>query len=520
MHMTRIHNHFEIITEEGATEVLGTPRSVPLSPQAMAQSLRVTFFPIVSASEQVRRFAQHLRKALALSGVSVLEYEDALDSARPGKIREGIVIVAPGELQSGNLPVDHVSNLRTSTVVGIVDGPCPADVESRMQEKLNSVVQALAWSIVQVVIFVDSSAWTICTMNGAIIRCESAGSFETHVRTTLIPKLAAPVVPPHATDFEVHEGGLDLASDEYAPYVTDFIEGGPLWAETGLMLFHTSLESLRFRNRYYQRVAAAYLDNRSGMSYGFLARQLACPVQPALTPAEAQKAFGGADWDGEEIHRIGERIFVSLRVADERLVAEVPDVWVLTTRSGCNKSRIDPHRDLVLLGLARGKVVFKTPRGVSTRIDCRPSYDTKTILSHAVGNAIVAGLLQKFIPAPPFSLRLIRHGMALAHWHGYLRPSMLPDGYLIHGDTNPPVSCSTHQAALFALTGKLTAMKRSLERKIDFRGDIHNEPHHGTNITGPSLVELGRWALQHIEQLTGEGEGTSEPEEVKVSSMR
>ena len=46
MHMTRIHNHFEIITEEGATEVLGTPRSVPLSPQAMAQSLRVTFSPL------------------------------------------------------------------------------------------------------------------------------------------------------------------------------------------------------------------------------------------------------------------------------------------------------------------------------------------------------------------------------------------------------------------------------------------------------------------------------------------
>ena len=61
----------------------------------------------------------------------------------------------------------------------------------------------------------------------------------------------------------------------YRPYVQDFQESGKLWSDTGLMLFHTSLESLAFRNRYYKRLAAAYLDHRSGMSYGFLARQLA-----------------------------------------------------------------------------------------------------------------------------------------------------------------------------------------------------------------------------------------------------
>jgi hypothetical protein len=147
-------------------------------------------------------------------------------------------------------------------------------------------VKMLAWNIVQVVIYVDDAAWTVCTMNGAIIRCRMK-TLREEAFSVLVPKLAAPVVPPHASDFDVREGGLDLHDPRYRPYVQDFQESGKLWSDTGLMLFHTSLESLAFRNRYYKRLAAAYLDHRSGMSYGFLARQL--PVDPpaAWTAPEA-----------------------------------------------------------------------------------------------------------------------------------------------------------------------------------------------------------------------------------------
>ena len=131
--------------------------AVPLSAVAMANSLHVTFSPGHTVSERVAAFSAQLHDALVACGVTVLPHEQALADPVTGKLREGIVVIAPGELESGNLPVDHVTNLRRATIVGIVDGPCPADLATASQEKLNSIVKMLAWNIVQVVIYVDDA---------------------------------------------------------------------------------------------------------------------------------------------------------------------------------------------------------------------------------------------------------------------------------------------------------------------------------------------------------------------------
>jgi hypothetical protein len=401
-------------------------------------------------------------------------------------------------MATGNLAVDHVSNLRTTPIMGIVDGPCPAHAADGLQEKLNSVVTTLAWSIINVVIYVDEDTWTVCTMNGAIVELRDDGGFEEHVRTVLIPKLAAPVVPPHAADFDLREGSLKLDENGFADYAQDFARSGPRWAETGLMLFHTSLETLSFRNRYYQRIAAAFLDHRTGMSYGFLARQLPVRVSSALTLEEAQQHLRPGSERHEGFWRHGTQRYLEVSLRRQRLVAEVPDVWVLTTRSGCDKSHVDVQRDVVLLGLVDGRVVFETPAGVDTRIDCKPSYDTLTILAHAAANAVVAGILLRLRPESHFPQMLASTGAALAHWHGMVDPGALPPGYLVHGETNPPVSCSTYQSAVYAFTGKLSALERSLETGVPFAGDVHVEPFHGVNITGESLMALAEMVLAII----------------------
>jgi len=69
---------------------------------------------------------------------------------------------------------------------------------------------------------------------------------------------------------------------------------------------------------------------------------------------------------------------------------------------------------------------------------------------------------------------------------------------MVYGAENPPVSCSTHQAALFALTGKLDGLRKALSAGMEVRGDLHIEPHHGVNMTGESLTELARWALRTL----------------------
>jgi hypothetical protein len=105
------------------------------------------------------------------------------------------------------------------------------------------------------------------------------------------------------------------------------------------------------------------------------------------------------------------------------------------------------------------------------------------------------------MPSPQFASTLASSGMALAHWHGYLHHARLPDGYVVHGEENPPVSCSTFQAAIFALGGKMDAFVRAASGGREFAGDLHTEPHHGINVTGPTLLWLARWALDNLDAL-------------------
>lgn len=488
------HRAPEVVTSEALRAMLGIKKTVPLSPDAMAQSLRVTFFPGGKLTPSLVAFSEKLRSALLRSNVEVIPYDKAVSDGRRSKVKEGIVIIAPGDLETGNLPVNHLPNLRTNTVMGIVEGPCPAEGIAGEQEKLNSIVEMLAWNIVQIVIYVEEKSWTICTMNGAIIRCPDPSTFQSDVFSTLIPKLAAPVVPPHASDFDMHEGALDLYSERYRSYVDDFEQAAPLWAETGLMLFHTSLESLEFRSKYYKRVAAAYLDKRSGMSYGFLSRQIAVPVVPAREIQARERIAGLAELEERGFAWVNGRLHVLVRLGARRFVLQIPPVHVLATRSGCDKAHIKGHRDLMLLGLSGGTISVETPPA-SNGIDFRPSYDTLTILAHALGNALIGSLIAGTQNPSPFAKLLSEGGMALAHWHGTVDTTLFPDGFTVFGEENPPVSCSTHQAAMFTLRGKLEAYTRHAGQGKGYLGDIHIEPHHGVNVAWPSLLGLANRLL-------------------------
>jgi hypothetical protein len=470
---------YQHISEQDTARILGVKKRVPLTPETMAAGLRVTFFPVTSASERVRAFTERLREALLRCGASVLDYAAAAAHSRPGKLQENLIIIAAGELATGDLPVDHVQNLRTTTIVGIVDGPCPAVEETADQEKLNRIVRTLTWSIVQVAIYVDADRWTITTMNGAVIPCSQHGPLTQDVLNVLVPKLAAPVVPPRAADFDLRPGLLDLNDQFLWPYVDDFVRSGPIWQQTGLLLFHTSMEELEFRNAWYKRIAAAYLDHRSGMSYGFLARQTASTYYPPWMEREVPEK-------------------VVFRLADSEFQIAAPSVWVLTTRSGCDKSRIDPSKDLLMMGLSQGRAIIATPKGLNPQMDSKPSYDTLTILAHAVANALVASLLNTLRTETRFTSMIAQSGAALAHWHGDVPEGAIPAGYSVHGTTNPPVSCSTYQAALFAFAGKIGAVAACLRNGTSFEGDIHIEPHHGVNVTGSSLLDLARWAMAQV----------------------
>lgn len=478
-----------ILSTGAIYRILGVKSPVPLTPEEMAKSLRVAFYPEARHTQKLDDFLRKLRNGLKDSGVQMVSYEEALAQGSNGRIGKGIVLIAVGEGQPGNLAIDHVASLSNNTVLGVLDGTMPGIGENRLQKRLNALVGALVWHMAHIIIYVDDTSWTICNMNGAI-DSYSIDNLKDGILHLLIPKLAAPVVPPKKSDFEVHEDEFDISAPTNSMYLGDMLAGADLWGKTGLLTSQTRIDELAFRNSRYRRIAGAYLSWRTGMSYGFLARQLPVLIEPAFEFCDAPSLFRRLDWTDNDFYEMDNHTYVALRLKNKRFIVRIPVVSVLCTRSGCDKNRLNPSTDLLQLALIEGKVILGMPKGSEERDDCQPSFDTTTILAHAVGNAIVASLLKKLKPSSKFSHALSRKGLALAHWHGFLHPTELPLGYYSHGQTNPPVSCSTLQAAIYALSGKLNALNLSLEEGIEYLGDVHEEPSHGTNMTGRSLVKL------------------------------
>jgi len=469
----------------------------PLTPvytKSMAESMTATFSPPHQRSAVLDKFSEKLNKALIDVGAKVIPYDEALTN--DGKFLPGLVVIEQGEGADPDLAINRVRYLRETCLVGIYDRPCPAEEFHSPQEKLDSVVELLAWNFTHIPIFLSSDSWTFASMNGAIVNCGSTSSITEAVMEQLIPKLAAPIRPPKTQDILYKEGALDINSTWYQRSAEDFVEAGNICRKNGLMHAHTSLESISFRNPFLKKLASAYLDKRTGMSYGFLAKQLPCLVTPAVSLADSSVYAHDINWANTPLVKIDGDVICRVSLGGEWVVS-LPAVSVLCTRSGCDKTNISPAKDLVLMSLVDGKISLETAPGVRS-IEARPSYDTLAILSHALGNAIGASVLSAIDPTSEFARSLRNEGISILHWHGYPLQGSSPSGYVVHGESNPPVSCSTYQSAIYAILGKFSAIESAISQNSSFLGDLHIEPHHGANLIGiHSLAQTALWVDEH-----------------------
>jgi hypothetical protein len=485
-------------------QLLGITKEIPLTARDMARNLTVTFYPAHRDTGRLNGFAEKLEEAFRKFDTTVIPFQDALNE--DGKVRPGIVIVEQGEGPDEDLAINKVSSLYENPILGLFDAPPPIPENPSLQETLDSIVGVLAWNLTHVPIFVEDHRWTMCTMNGAVVSCNSVDDPADDILHSLIPKLAAQVVPPKKDEIVYRQQQPNSTNSGYESHIRDFMNAARIWRDNGLMLAHTSVDDLSYRNRFYKRIVSQYLDNRTGMSYGFLVKQLPLALNPAIPLNRVAGDLKNHDWSEQPVLASSNGVHhACINQFGEDWIVEIPDVWLLSTRSGCNKTDLKAEKDILRLGLHQGKITIETPPA-STPEECKPSYDTYAILAHAVGNIITAQLLMARDRKALFPERLSEYGLSISHWHGYPAKNYPISGYVTHGEGNPPVSCSTPQSAAYAFLGK----RKSLELYIDplngYRGDIHIEPHHGTNITGcMSLTETAAWvdAMYHRQLETG-----------------
>ena len=459
--------------------LLGIPPSTPLDTDEMRKRLRLFFLPAERNSTRLQCFMDSLASACKLLDIAIVDERAAFDSN--GRLKSGIVVIAPGTFSDKNLAINRVSTLYNNIIVGIHDEPPPLTPSSSPQEKLDGIVGKLAWEMVHISIYLTGKSWTVCTMNGGVVTFESPGPLASDVLETLVPKLTAQVVPPKPSDLDVRQGNLPVDPATFRNISSDFAGSGKLWEKNDVLLTHTSRKSLHYRSPFYRKIVARYLDRRSGMSYGFFARQLPCDAPPAIPLQDEPEAEPILYRDGRQ--------YVPILLGEQWFLVEPVPVTVIATRSGCRKTRIDPETDLVALHLDQGRITFTTPGNLPEGTISRPSFDTLTILSHALGNAFIAALLKTLEPAWRFPGSLARSGASMTHWHGYPDRAIIPEGYFLHGLDNPPVSCSTPQSAAYSLLGKIKALEQAFGERREYCGDVHIEPNHGTNIVGLLSLE-------------------------------
>lgn len=514
------------ISQEAIQKILGIEEDVKLEPKEMAPDLKITFFPHdqENINENIKSFSEELKKTLLELGVNIIPYEEALGKVplhkvlkrgilillnntiaamnlgrepipfkiflylrRRKKVRKGISVIALGDSKTGNLPVDYTMSFRDTSVITIVDMPEGIEGSSDFHKHFDTAMELFAHHMTNIVIAVNEEKWLLYNFNASHPVYSRDHNFKKDILEAFVPKVAAPIRPHRFLDFIVKKDAFSTGDSPYKEATEDMISSGGLLEKTGLYPKGKLVGQLPFRNEVYQWIGKIHLDHRSGMSYGFLARQL--PVEPShLTPLKDNY---------EKDYFISENaIYIIVNLDGEKFHLKVPDVFVLTQRSGSDKTHINPDKDLIVLGLVNGRMVLETPIGLKIKSDYKPSFDTKIILAHAVGNAIIASMLNHISPTNKFSKIMKEDGMALAHWHGYIKKEFVPRGWHVYGVHNPHVACSTAQSAIYALYGKIQAFMDQLPSNEEYMGDIHIEPQHGTNITFSSLEELGKYLSQ------------------------
>jgi hypothetical protein len=468
----------DYLQTETVCRLLGLDENIPLTLEEMRLNLKVTFHLLNPISASLNKFFDSLRLGFEELDIQTFDFEETLDEE--GKVKPGYAVFVAGMNDDAkDMMVNRVNSLYNNPIIGVYEGKSPVNSDDTNQDKLDSIITILAYDVVHVAIFMDKKSWSIGTMNGAIIQTPHSNNIKNAILECLIPKLTAQVIPPNLlVDISYRHNFFDASQAEYANILDDFSKAALLLNKHRLIMSHTKVSSLKFKNKFHERVIRAFLDQRSGMSYGFMVWQLPVKSKPAILA------------DSENITQYyPDGNYIPISFLGKNYLVETPDVWVLSTRSGCDKTNLDIDKDIVRMGLSAGNIILDLPKGVESEQDVKPSYDTLAILAHALGNSIISSLQKAILGDNKFSQNLDNKGASLFHWHGELEEHQSLVKHFVHGTTNPSVSCSTPQSAVYSLMGKLQALEESILQNAEFLGDIHIEPHHGTNISSIKNLE-------------------------------
>lgn len=509
-----------------------------IDPTVMAKKLKVTFRPLPAnyANDHIINFRKDLESKLTASGVTVVPWEEATQESeyevnlpvlnlkrtikskavkseinamidverQPAGIGKAKICIAENlyqlysrfVLKGRKLSVSKIAQFISWAEENIHDLQDPTntqvivltdldesfiDPELSYQKKIPVGVNTLVKTFSEIVVGVSESRLSILNMNLSD-SVFPAGAIDDFVTKSLIPKIYVPILPLPLSRFEV--GEYDPSQSGYAAKIVKF---GNALAPTGLLPAGFKIDDV-VKRQSHRDIIDWMAKGRTGVSFGFVAYaeppRYVGDLEVSIETWNTYKAVAGFNSDELRQNDQGRR-YLRLRSADGWRYHQIPDVWLVSSRSGSNKTDLNLQTDVVRIGLT-DRLHLQLPQGIDpTATDVKPSYDLYVMVSLALGAAL-------------FAPKLIENGMPMVHFHGYPAKEWFAADYeYCAGVENPSVPCGTYESGVFNFLG--------IQRMVERHGsDVHLaslvEPDHGTNIVAYDLDYLLKRLNQGVEQ--------------------
>lgn len=505
-------------------------RSPIVDPTAMAQALVVSFRPLPQgySDEAIQLFRAELQARLAAYGVRIESWEEATKafsySLKVPLLNQELALRTKVVKSSINAVIDierPISIRRTAEnwfaekmyqlhcylfqknsqksiprIVSIIgwaenhvakylENPTDTQVitlttldrdfvnpDTHYREKITIGLNTLIRTFSELVVGVSKDSISILNMNLSDSQFSRA-EMDRFVLKSLVPKIFVPIAPLFMNQFDI---------SNYCPrnsrFANRLVALGHDLKTTGLFPPGFKLSQV-IQRQSHRDIVDIVVNGRTGVSYGFIAY-----IEPPTYVGEL--AITEAEWlvlhpvDGlnplEVRQNEAGRRYIRLGGEAGDVFKQIPDIWLVSSRSGANKTDLDCDRDILRIGLKQG-LLLQLPTDIAPNtIDVKPSYDIYVMVAIALSTAL-------------YTPDLVRYGAPIVHFHGYPSVDWFEAGEHYVGVDNPSVPCGTYESGVFNFLGisQLAAQKPD---EVSLVALI--EPDHGTNIIASdpqSLVE-------------------------------
>ncbi|MFN6498155.1 MAG: hypothetical protein RMX65_014265 [Nostoc sp. DedQUE01] len=499
-----------------------------IDPKIMAQKLIVTFKPLPSSynNQKILKFRQELQEKLKYYGVKILSWEEAIVEFNydlilpiinkkknfkfkgvksevnaiidveipPSFIRKLGIFAAETVYQiystlilnGRKLPVIKIARLSSwaeDYAAKYVDNPSKTQVIVitnidhdfinpliPYKQKINIGLNTLIRTFSEIVIGVSSDKISILNMNlsDSIFTRNEISSF---VLKSLIPKVFVPIAPLLLSRFEVEQ-----YNPQESTYAAKLVTLGQELASTGLFPPGFKLDKV-IKRKSHRDIVSIIINGRTGVSYGFVAY-----VEPPqyfgqieITKNQWENLLPVQGFSNNEIRQNDKgRRYAKIKKLEEYVFRQIPDIWLVSSRSGSNKTDLNIADDVIRIGL-REKLYLQLPKVIrSELVDMKPSYDIYVMLAISLSAAL-------------YTPELIENGAPIVHFHGYPAFDWFkPNEYCI-GVDNPSVPCGTYESGVFNFLG-ISSLANQQPSNISLVSLI--EPDHGANFIANDLEYL------------------------------